>query len=211
MRTVLLEDRLTLRFPQSALGSYRLCMGVPQAGLRLNMWCSLGILVVIASIAFGLPALDRAVPGDRPLAPGTAYHVTDDVFVVPPAGAAVELGQTRAGRDTGQALFVLGGVRLAVMVSHNAVPLGDATDRLLTRLRDSLGASPGSGYGPLVGVAPDLGRAGRFRIGDQDGWFAVRVLAPETIVEIAATGQPAALASRLSEIEASVAGIGRRG
>src|SRR4051812_5557374 len=185
-------------------------MGVPQAGLRLNTWCSLGILVVVAALGAGLPALDRAVSGTRHLTPGVPYRVTHAVFLVPPAGATLDAGRSRPGRDTGQALFDVGGVRLVVLVSQDAVSLGTATDRLLTRLRDSVGASTTSAANGVAGVPPELIRSGRFRTDRLDGWYAVRVFAPRTVVDVTASGSTQALADRLPAIKAATASIGTR-
>src|SRR5882757_1136140 len=107
---------------------------VRPVGLRANALCSLGIVGVIAGIAFGLPAIDRALPPDRVVAAGVRYPVTDTVTVLPPAGARLDVRQTRPGRDSGYVLFRLGTVRYAVVVSHEQLRLPDAADRLRTRL-----------------------------------------------------------------------------
>jgi hypothetical protein len=185
-------------------------MGVPQAGLRLNMWCSLGILVVITVLGAGLPALDRAVSGTRQLTPGVPYRVTDAVSVVPPAGATLDAGQSRPGRDSGQVLFNVGGVRFVVLVSQDELTLGTATDRLLARLRDSVGARTTSAAHGVAGVPADLISSGRFRSDRLDGWYAVRVFAPRTVVDVTASGSAAALTERLPAIQTAVASIGPR-
>src|SRR3712207_2381250 len=139
-------------------------MGVPPAGLRLNVLCSLGILVVVTAIGAGLPALDRAVSGTRRLTPGATYHVTDAVHLVPPANATLEAGQSRPGRDTGQVVFNVGGVRLAVLVTQAPTGLSAAPQRLVTRLHDSLGATTSSPNHGVEGLPPELARAGRFHV-----------------------------------------------
>jgi hypothetical protein len=183
-------------------------MGVPQPGLRLNALCSLGILAVVAAIAIGLPALDRALPRERAVAPGVPYAVTDTVSVVPPAGARLDVGETRPGGSSGYAVFVIGRVRFAVLVSHENVTLPEAADRLRTRLQDSLRATTTADDQPLTGgTGPAL--AGRFKTGAGGGWYAVRVIDPATVVDVTASGPPGELADRLPAIEASAAGIGR--
>jgi hypothetical protein len=182
-------------------------MGVPQPGLRLNALCSLGILAVVAVIALGLPALDRALPRERAVAPGVPYPVTDTVSVVPPAGARLDLGETRPGGSSGYAAFLVGRVRFVILVSHERVTLPEAADRLRTRLRDSLGATTTADDQPLTGgTGPAL--AGRFRTGTGDGWYAVRMIDPATVVDVTASGPPDELADRLPAIEASAAAIG---
>jgi hypothetical protein len=183
-------------------------MGVPQPGLRLNALCSLGILAVVAGVALGLPALDRAIPSERVIAPGVPYPVTDAIGVVPPAGARLDVEETRPGGGSGYAVFLVGRVRFAVLVNREQLTLPEAADRLRIRLRDSLGATVTADDQPFAGVAgPAL--AGRFRSGTADGWYAVRLIDPGIVVDATATGPAAALAGRLSAIEASVAGIGR--
>lgn len=183
-------------------------MGVPQPGLRQNALCSLGILAVVAGVAFGLPALDRAVPSERAVASGVPYRVTDAISVVPPAGARLDIEETRPGGDSGYAVFLVGRVRFAVLVNRDQLTLPEAADRLRIRLRDSLGATTTAGDQSLTGVAgPAL--AGSFRTGTADGWYAVRLIAPGIVVDATAAGPAAALADRLPAIEASIAGIRR--
>jgi hypothetical protein len=186
-------------------------MGVAQAGLRLNAWCSLGILAVIGAIGVGLPAVDRAVPSLLALTPGAPYRVADRVTVVPPPGARLDLRETRPGQEAGRALFHVGGVRYAVVVTTDRIDVGTAATRLVTRLRDSAGARPVDGEATLPpGLAPETTRVGRFRTGATDGWYAVRVLGPRTVVDVTATGAPGDLAGRLPDILASTASIGPR-
>jgi hypothetical protein len=180
-------------------------MGVPRAGLRRNAQCSLGILAVVVAIALGLPALDRALPAERPLSPGVAYPVTDAVTVVPPAGARLDVSQTRPGRDSGHAVFLLGEVRFAILVSPDRLTLAAAADRLRTRLRDGLGASAIGAEGPT----PAGALTGRFSAGADRGWYAVRVFGDTTVVDATASGPPGELARRLPAIEAAAASIAR--
>jgi hypothetical protein len=180
-------------------------MGVPHAGLGRNALFSLGILAVVAALAVGLPALDRAVPAERSVPVGVAYPVTDTVTVIPPAGARVDVSQTRPGRETGHVVFVVGQVRFAILVSPDQLTLDAAAQRLRTRLRDGLGARPlGS-----ESLAPTGALTGRFSAGPDRGWYAVRVLGPATVVDATASGPPADLADLLPAIEAATASIVR--
>lgn len=179
-------------------------MGVPRVGLRRNALASLGILAVVAAIAGGLPAIDRALPRERPVPPGTAYPVTDAITVVPPPGARLDAGRTRPGRDVGQAVFLVGRVRFAILVSPDRLTLAAAADRLRTRLHDGLGASAIEAGVP--GAAGTL--TGRFRLGSDGGWYAVRVFDAGT-VDATASGPPGDLADLLPAIRASAASIAR--
>ncbi len=180
-------------------------MGVPAPGLRRNALCSLGILAVIVGIAFGLPALDRALPRERPVASGLPYPVTDVVTLVPPADARLDVNETRPGTDSGHAVFLVGRVRFVVLVSHERLGLIEAASRLRTRLRDSIGASPAGGEQPLGATGKAV--AGRFHTRTDDGWYAVRLVGASTVVDAAASGPPGELTDRLPAIEASVASI----
>jgi hypothetical protein len=180
-------------------------MGVPQAGLRRNALCSLGILAVMAAIALGLPALDRALPRERAISPGAAFPVTDVVTVVPPAGARLDVSRTRPGRESGQVVFLVGRVRFAMLVSPDQLTLADAADRLRTRLRDGLGASAMAVDEPTRAGA----LTGRYRVGPDQGWYAVRVFEPATVVDATASGPPGELAGLLPALRASVASIER--
>jgi hypothetical protein len=184
-------------------------MGAPRAGLRRNALCSLGILAVIAAIALGLPALDRALPRERALPVGIAYPLTNAVTVVPPAGTRIDLTGTRPGRDSGYALFLVGRLRFTVLVSNEHLSLAAAAERLRTRLRDGLGAHTTGPERPLDGVAPTWALAGRFRSGPDSGWYAVRVFGPGTVVDLTASGPPGELVERLPAIEASAASLAR--
>jgi hypothetical protein len=180
-------------------------MGVPRAGLRRNALCSLGILAVMAAIVVGLPALDRALPRERALPPGTAYRVTDTVTVVPPAGARLDVSRTRPGRESGHVVFLVGQVRFVLLVSPDQLTLADAANRLRTRLRDGLGASALGADGPARAGA----LTGRYRVGPDHGWYAVRVLEPVTVVDATASGPPGELAGLLPALRASVDSITR--
>ncbi|MGC9667157.1 hypothetical protein ACNTMW_11450 [Planosporangium sp. 12N6] len=179
-------------------------MGVPRAGLRRNALCSLVILAVIGAITVGLPALDRALPRERPIADGMTYRVTDTVTVVPPPGARLDVSQTRPGRDSGHAVFLVGRVRFVILVSPDRLTASAAADRLRARLRDGLGAQPTGVETPTQAGT----RTGRFRAGDDHGWYQVRVFGA-TVVDATASGPPDDLAGRLPAIEAAAATIAR--
>ncbi|GII24892.1 hypothetical protein [Planosporangium mesophilum] len=180
-------------------------MGVPHGGLHRNAACSLAILAVIATISLGLPALDRAFPGERAVASGVVYAVTDGVTVVPPAGARLDVSQTRPGRDSGYAMFLVGRVRFAILVTPDRITTAAAADRLRTRLRDGLGASTTGAESPT----PSGALTGRFHAGADGGWYAVRVLGSTTVVDATASGPPDELARWLPAIEAAAASIAR--
>src|SRR6476660_1636343 len=90
-------------------------MSVSRSRLRYSALGSLGILVVIAFFALGLPTVDAALPAYRALDHGERYAVSGGVSLIPPAGAVIDLTATRPGPNRGSALCLLGGVRIAVI------------------------------------------------------------------------------------------------
>src|SRR5688572_12018950 len=132
-------------------------MGHAPAGLARNASASLAVLGAVAFFAFGLPAIDRSLPADRQLPAGVAYPVGGPVTVVPPDGAGVDLTRTRPSADRGTALFVLGGVRLAVVVSPYEGTLENAVDRLRNKITK---AGAVRVNGPTHAVLTEAGVAG---------------------------------------------------
>src|SRR6266545_1168482 len=109
-------------------------MGVGPPRLLLNAFGSIAVLMVVAVIGIGLPALDRAVAGDRPLPAGQPYRLGAGVSLMPPAGATLDAGRTRPGRDHATAVFHTGDVRLAVQAARFDGRLPTAVNRLRTKL-----------------------------------------------------------------------------
>src|SRR5215468_787424 len=91
-------------------------MGRAVRWLLREALCSLGVLAVVGTIAFGLPAIDRAVPDTRAVPAGQPYGVGGGITVIPPPGARLDVTRTRPRSDRGSVLFVLGEVRYAVLV-----------------------------------------------------------------------------------------------
>src|SRR5689334_20560765 len=91
-------------------------MGWARTRLIRNLLYSLGLLAFVAGTGLGLPALNRALPSNRPVPAGQPYVVGGGVSVVPPPGALLDVTRARPAIDRGTALFLLGGVRYALMV-----------------------------------------------------------------------------------------------
>src|SRR5437870_13759345 len=162
-------------------------MGLAVRRLLRETWCSLGVLAVVGTVAFGLPAIDRAVPGTRPVPPDQAYVVGGGVSVIPPPGAVLDVTRTRPRTDRGSALFVLGAVRYAVLVSPYTGDLTAAADRLRHRLHDAGGFLPAGPARPVATGAGIAGLAGDLSgPGDRAGRYAVYLLG-RLVVEATAT------------------------
>src|SRR4051794_9729884 len=95
-----------------------------------NLLGALGVVVTLAGLAFGLPAVDHALPSERAVSSTDPYPVGAGVTVVPPPGATVDVTETRPGDDGGTALFRLGQVRYAIVVRPFTGDLGTAAARL---------------------------------------------------------------------------------
>ena len=61
-------------------------MGLAARRLLRDAWHSLGVVAVVGTIAFGLPAIDRAVPANRSVPLDRPYRVGGGIALVPPAG-----------------------------------------------------------------------------------------------------------------------------
>src|SRR3954465_12810385 len=83
-----------------------------------NLGWSAGILVLIGSLAVGLPAVNAVLPAARPVPVDQPYPLGSGVTVVPPPGARLDVTTSVPGRT----LFVLGGVRYLLVVEAFAGP-----------------------------------------------------------------------------------------
>jgi hypothetical protein len=177
-------------------------MGGGTAGLVRNALGSVAVLVAVAGIAFGLPALDRSVPAERRLPAGAPYRVGGGVTLVPPVGATVDVARTRPRQGSGTAVFQLGRLRMAVQVRAFGGSLSVAADRFRAGLT-------GSGYfiaaagQPVVASAGLAGVQGEFAGHGVAGRYAV-FAGGGVSVEIMLLGPPAVLAGSLPVLQESL-------
>jgi hypothetical protein len=176
-------------------------MAVTRGQLR-NLLGALGVVAVLAVPAVGLPAIDRALPAERPVRADQPYPVGAGVTVVPPPGATVDVTGTRPGAAAGTALFRLGAVRYAISVRPFAGDLQAAAIRLRQRITGTAGyqvtgaqlaADTVGGLPGLQGGYTAPGRGGRYLV------FVVDGLA----VEITVSGGELDLGRTLPQIEDS--------
>src|SRR3982751_439476 len=104
-----------------------------------NLLAGCAVAAVLGLIAFGLPAVDRALPASRPVPPGVPYDVGAGVSVRPPPGAQVDLTRTRPGTGSGTAVFLLGAVRYALTVRPYAGSLAEAAQAVRAKLTRTRG------------------------------------------------------------------------
>ena len=167
-----------------------------------NLLGALGVVAVLGGLAFGLPALDRAVPSQRPVRADEPYPIGAGVTVVPPPEATVDLNRTRPGVAEGSALFRLGPVQYAIAVRPFHGDLDAAAERLRRRITGTAGYQVTGvqlavdTLGGLAGVqggytAP--GRGGRYAVFVADG----------LTIEVTVSGADLDLGRTLPAIEAS--------
>jgi hypothetical protein len=183
-------------------------MRVARGRLLQNAAGSLGILLILAVIGVGLPAVDRALPAERPVPPHLPYEVGGGVTVVPPAGAVLDVTRTRPSTRQGTALFVLGRVRYVIVVAPFDGDLDGATDRLRRKVSNADGQLD-AGVPALTGTGL-TGREGVYRTPDRAGRYAV-FLAPDVSIEVTVSGTEAELEETRPVIEASIATVTYQG
>jgi hypothetical protein len=181
-------------------------MRVARDRLLRNVAGSLGVLLTLAVIAIGLPAVDRTVPSLRAVPPHVPYEVGGGVTVVPPPRAMLDVTRTRPSTRQGTVLFRLDAVRYVIVVAPFDGDLSAATDRLRRKILNADGhrlvgtdltASTGTGL---------PGREGIYTAPDREGRYAV-FLAPGVSIEVTVSGTAAELSGVEHEITASTASI----
>ena len=167
-----------------------------------NLLAALGIAVVLAGLACGLPALDRALPSDRPVRSDEPYLIAAGVTVVPPRGAVLDVTGTRPGDHEGTALFRIGPVRYAIAVQPFEGTLATAAARLRQRITGTpgyqvtggqLAVATGSGIHGLQGGYTAPGRGGRYAV----------YVADQLTIEVTISGSELDLGRTLPAVEAS--------
>jgi hypothetical protein len=168
----------------------------------MNLFGALALAAAVAGLAFGLPAIDRALPSQRPVRTDQPYAVGGGVTVLPPTGATIDLTGTRPGDDQGTVLFRLGPVKYTVAVQPFDGTLAAAADRLRRRITGTpgyqvtgtqLSVETGSGITGLQGSYTAPGRGGRYTV------FVTRGRA----IEVTVSGAELDLGRWLPAIEAS--------
>jgi hypothetical protein len=155
--------------------------------LTRNTLGSLAVAGVVALIAFGLPLVDRALPAGRAVAAGQPYAVGGRVTVVPPAGSSIDVTRTRPGTDRGTVLFVVEGVRLAIVVGPYRGTLDEATDRLHRKITKSTGYQVTGADEPITTAQGVTGNYGAYSSPGRLGAYAIFV-SNRASVEVTASG-----------------------
>jgi hypothetical protein len=170
-------------------------------GVRSGRWyttaSSLVIAAVLAGVTFGLPALNRMVPGNRSLSPGSQYEVGDGVQIQVPTGTSLDVGSSRSGTAAGLAYFTTnsGDLRYAVSVDTFVGTLNAAQRRFQRQLTglpgvhvsdQRAGIETSGGIGGLQGTYTvgigEHSASGRY------GRYAVFLLSHSRVAELAVVG-----------------------
>jgi hypothetical protein len=178
-----------------------------RAGFVRNAYSGLAILAVVAFFAFGLPALDSSLPDHRPVPAGVAYPIGGTVTLVPPVGAGVDLTRTRPSAKRGTALFTLGDIRLAVVVSPYDGTLDEAAARLRSRITKA--GTAGSASDPMpAGQTADgvLGLRGTYETVGRPGAYAVFIHGG-VVVEVTVSGPEPLLTHHLPAFDGALATV----
>jgi hypothetical protein len=178
-------------------------VGFARAGLLRDALGSLAVVGVVAVVAFGLPFLDRRLPDTRPIAAGVPYQVGGGVSVDPPAGARLDVTRTRPGSDRGTALFIIRGVRVAVVVTPYRGDLPGASARLRNKIERVGDAELTNDDAPITTRSGLVGREGRYTGRGRVGTYAVFIAGGRS-AEVTASGAGNDLAGLGPEVDAMV-------
>ena len=168
-----------------------------------NLAWSLGILVVLGSLAVGLPAVNAALPADRPVPVDRPYPLGSGATVVLPPTARLDITTSVPGHT----VFLLGGVRYLLAVA----PFEGTVEDLAAQLRHKITANRGYQVtGPETPTTTNRGvpgRQGGYTSPGREGRYAV-FLAHGVAVQITIAGAVLELRPVLAALTASVASLG---
>jgi hypothetical protein len=161
-----------------------------------------GLVAALSGLAFGLPAIDRALPSQRPVRAGEPYEVGGGVTVRPPAGATLDLTGTRPGDDQGMALFRLGPVSYSISVQPYDGTLMSAAERFRRRITGTPGYQVTSSQLTVDTANGVSGLQGGYTAPGRGGRYTVFVAGGHTI-EVTVSGSELDLGRSLPAIDAS--------
>ena len=163
---------------------------------------ALSLVLALAGLAFGLPALDRALPAERPVPADRPYAVGGGVTVVPPPGSRIDVTETRPTDEEGTALFRLGPVRYLITVRRFDGDLPTAAERLRQRITGTTGYQVTGTELTVATVSGLAGLQGGYTAPGRGGRYAVFVADGRTI-EVTVSGADLDLGRTLPAIDAS--------
>src|SRR5262249_5011350 len=137
-------------------------MGHGSHRLFRNLLSSTCVAGTVALIGLGLPAVNNAIPAAKPVPAGRPYAVAAGVTVEPPAGGSRDVTATQPGARQGSALFVVGPVRYALVVTQFDGTLAQAATRLRAKITAKRGYQIAGGEQATVTAAGVPGRQGMY-------------------------------------------------
>jgi hypothetical protein len=167
-----------------------------------NLLGALGVVTVLAVLAFGLPAIDHTLPAERPIRHDQPYLIGGGVSVLPPRAAVIDVTGTRPGTDEGTVLFRLGPVRYSIVVRRFDGTLDAAAMRLRQRITDTSGYQVTGNQLTIATAGGLAGVQGGYTAPGRGGRYSVFVAHGHTI-EITVSGADLDLGRSLPAIEAS--------
>src|SRR3954463_14120898 len=177
-------------------------MGLFTGRQLVNLLGALAVAAALGGLGFGLPAVDRALPAERPVRHDVPYLIGGGVTVLPPRDAVIDVTGTRPGNDDGTVLFLLGPVRYSIVVRPFHGTLDAAATRLRHRITDTSGYQV-TGRELTVATADGLaGVQGGYTGPGRGGRYSVFVANGHTI-EITVSGAELDLGRTLPAIDAS--------
>jgi hypothetical protein len=177
-------------------------MGLGAKRLLHNLLSSVAVAGVVAAIGLGLPAINAVIPAARPVPPGP-YPVGAGVSVVPPSGAGLDTTRTRPGPISGSALFTIGSVRYAVVVTPFSGTLEQAVQRLQTKIAANQGYQVVGGQKAIRTGDGVPGEQGMYASPGRDGWYAV-FLHDGVDAEVTVAGNGVELHEVMPEVQVSI-------
>ncbi|AGL13659.1 hypothetical protein L083_0149 [Actinoplanes sp. N902-109] len=159
-------------------------------------------MATLGGLAYGLPALNHALPSERSVPSDRPYEIGGGVSVIPPAGARIDVTETRPAEDTGSVLFRVGAVRYLITVKRFGGTLTAAVASLRQRITGTSGYQV-TGTELTVQAADGLsGLQGGYSAPGRGGRYAVFVADGHTI-EVTVSGADLDLGRILPAIDAS--------
>jgi len=168
----------------------------------MSLLGAFGVVAILGALVLGLPAVDRALPAERPVSANDPYPVGAGVTVVPPVGSTLDVTGTRPGDSTGTALFRLGAVQYKIAVRPFAGDLGTAGDRLRKRITGTPGYQVTGQQLEVFTAGGLIGLQGGYTAPGRSGRYAVFVSDGLTI-EVTISGVDLDLGRTLPQLEAS--------
>lgn len=170
-----------------------------------NLAGAVSVLTALLIVVFGLPAIDRAVPGNPVTSAAQRREVAGGVSVIPPAGSLIAK-TSRAGPREGSILFLIGPARYVLAVAPYEGDGHGAFTRLKTKIQGMRGYQVTAGEEPLITSSGLRGLTASFTAPGRTGRFAA-FTAPGLIIEVTVTGSEAGLTPALLRVDESIATI----